>query len=237
MKILWFTNTPCSASEKLNPSIISGGWLSSLEKEINKVKGVDLHIAFYYSKEIEPFTYNGTHFYPIFRRFTDTKIQRYLARLFRLEYNDTTEIKQLCAVVELIKPDLIHIHGTEENFGLIQKCTTIPVVISIQGLLNPIRDKLYSGISKQIASKYRSLQSVLLVNSSRYTFRKFKRIQYVNLRYLKSVRILSVELIGTEGLQEHYLPKVVILQDRKCFDQYFIKTNGQRLNLMIQFKL
>jgi len=29
MKILWFTNTPCGAAEKLIPDLLGGGWLKS----------------------------------------------------------------------------------------------------------------------------------------------------------------------------------------------------------------
>ena len=44
MKILWFTNTPCEASEKLTgEKITSGGWLYSLSTELKKIrKSIDL---------------------------------------------------------------------------------------------------------------------------------------------------------------------------------------------------
>lgn len=37
------------------------------------------------------------------------------------------------------KPDIIHVHGTENNFGLIREHidSNIPIVCSIQGLINP----------------------------------------------------------------------------------------------------
>ena len=56
-------------------------------------------------------------------------------------------------IINLYNPDIIHVHGTEDNFGLIQFYTKKPVVISIQGLLNPLK-KYFSGIPKNIAVKY-----------------------------------------------------------------------------------
>jgi hypothetical protein len=68
MKILWFTNTPCSAIVKLSLNFNRGGWLSSLEQELTKHDKVELHIAFYHTKAIKPFVYNNVWFYPVMRK-------------------------------------------------------------------------------------------------------------------------------------------------------------------------
>jgi glycosyltransferase involved in cell wall biosynthesis len=175
MKILWFTNTPCSASEELNPNNKGGGWLSSLEKELVKKEEISLYVAFYYSKSIEPFLFGNTQYFPILRKNSGSKIERYCARLLRLENNDKREIKLLLSVIDKINPDLIHIHGTEENFGLIQKYISIPVVLSIQGILNPCTEKFYSGVPSIIANKYESWKSKLLLKSAKFKYNNFKK--------------------------------------------------------------
>ena len=63
MKVLWFSNTPAYGENYLQISGVRGGWLKSLDRAIkNKV---ELHIAFYFTKYVEPFEYEGVHYYPI----------------------------------------------------------------------------------------------------------------------------------------------------------------------------
>lgn len=174
MKILWCTNTPCSSAEKLSLGLNRGGWLISLEKELSIQKDIELHVVFYHTKELVPFNYNNTWFYPIKRRYNSTKFQRYFARLLKLQNNDKIEIKQLNSIVEQIKPDLIHVHGTEENFGLIQYYTNIPVVISIQGILSSIVEKFFSGIPADIAKKHNSTKSKISAKSAKSEFYSYK---------------------------------------------------------------
>jgi glycosyltransferase involved in cell wall biosynthesis len=175
MKILWFTITPCSAAEKLSEINIKGGWLASLEKEISKKNDIELHIAFYHNKKMDSFKYNNTHFYPVYRKHSSSKIERYYSRLFIRERKDKTEIEYLLRLIEKIKPDLIHIHGTEENFGLIQDQINIPVVISIQGILSSIVEKFYTGIPDSVNHKFEKYKNKMLLTSAKYNFTKLKR--------------------------------------------------------------
>ncbi len=146
LKILWLTNTPCSASEKLKNAQNSGGWLSSLESKLSSNNNIELHVAFYHNSNVEPFNYNNTFFYPIFRKYKSKKYIRYFTSFFRIVKYDDIELKILTELIDGIKPDLIHIHGTENNFGLVQRNSNIPTVVSIQGLINPYFEKLFSGI-------------------------------------------------------------------------------------------
>lgn len=176
MKILWFTNTPCSATEILKPELNRGGWLSSLEKAITQTGNVELHIAFYYGVQLAPFKHNNTWFYPIFRKNKKSKISRFISRVVMHTNNDKLEINLLIKVITQILPDIIHVHGTEDNFGLIQYHTTIPVVISMQGIINPYSEKFYSGIPSSVASKYESNITKLTLTNFRYKYLDFKQM-------------------------------------------------------------
>jgi glycosyltransferase involved in cell wall biosynthesis len=147
MKILWFTNTPCGASEKLSPNLVIGGWLSSLEHQIIQFKDIELHICFYWTKNIPPFLYNSTMYYPILKSGGSSKITRTISRAIGKNGNDKKDIASLLKIINTIHPDIIHIHGTEYNFGLIQKHIDIPVVVSLQGILSVYHEKFFSGIS------------------------------------------------------------------------------------------
>jgi glycosyltransferase involved in cell wall biosynthesis len=161
MKILWFANTPCLASEILNPSQLMGGWLKSLNENLSKREDIELAVCFYHHQEMKPFEYKNTTFYPVFRNYGKKILGKVLNRL-KQHTDDKTEIKRLLNVIELVKPDIIHIHGTEENFGLIQAHTKIPVVISIQGIISPYFEKLYAGIPRHAVRWYEPLKDKLL---------------------------------------------------------------------------
>jgi len=160
MKVLWFANTPCGATEKLSKGYYAGGWLKSLEEKLVENDQIELSICFYWNKPLLPFKYNKTNYYPIYRNSGNSKIVLHIKKYFP-RITDESEIPLLIQVINDVKPDVIHIHGTEENFGLIQELTEIPSAISIQGLLLPYVDKYYAGITEAISNKYEPLVSKL----------------------------------------------------------------------------
>jgi glycosyltransferase involved in cell wall biosynthesis len=166
MKILWFTNTPCSATEKMGLESHRGGWLTSLENAVHNRGGVELHIAFYTGQPMAPFVHNKTNYYPLHRKNTGSKSTRYFNKLLNKPVNDEQELSQLMQVIQTVQPDLIHIHGTEENFGLLQYHTNIPVVISIQGALLPYSEKYFAGIPLDVAKKYEGIKEKIKLRSA-----------------------------------------------------------------------
>lgn len=167
MKVLWFTNTPCGATEKLTGAPVTvGGWLYALSEEIVKHKEVDLHIAFYWGKQEEPFYYKGITYHPVLRNGYGSKIGRYLYRLKQQfdKFIDDNEIDRLFEVYSTIKPDIVHFHGSEENFGLLAEKIDIPMVLSIQGMLSPIFYKYYSGFQRSKVFRTESYLAKLMLD-------------------------------------------------------------------------
>lgn len=141
MKILWFTNTPCGASQKMNPNSQIGGWLASLEKCLTGYDDIDLHICFLSEGSHPTFSIGRTTYHPVRRTRTKEVLLSRLAMHPKLD-----PVESYADVIDRVKPDLIHVHGTEEDFGLVQSVTKIPVVVSIQGILSSIQLKYFSGI-------------------------------------------------------------------------------------------
>lgn len=189
MKILWFTNTACSAGSTLKLNNNSGGWLSSLEAEISKKSGIELHVAFYYNQAIDPFFLNSTFFHPIYQKNNKSKIERYFSRLFNRE-NNNLELNDLTTLIEKVNPDIIHIHGTEENFGLIIEKVKIPVIISIQGVINSIIEKYYSGLPASIVKKMENISDKLFLRSINYQFNVLKIKGIRERKILKATRFV-----------------------------------------------
>lgn len=166
MKVLWFANNACGAISKLTgQSVTAGGWLATLADILSKQHDIELHIAFYWQTQKDSFTLDGIVYHPIVDASSKSKFTRYINRLKR-QFSDSYDqvcIPLLLNVVTSVQPDLIHIHGSEANFGLIAKYVMdIPIVLSIQGIVNACYLKTYSGYSRQILLKHESLFFKLL---------------------------------------------------------------------------
>ena len=171
MKVFWLANTPCGAGKALSLDIQTGGWLTSLEKIINAENDIDLYVSFFYwDKSAGMFKYSNTTYIPIIRASNRSKIQRFIYKSIRPN-NDLIETYQIKRIVDEIKPDIIHVHGTEGVFGLIQMYTDVPVVISIQGLLLPYSAKMYSGVPADIARRCEGVMAKVLLNSASRMYR------------------------------------------------------------------
>lgn len=144
MKVLWFTNTPSLADERLNLTITGGGWIKSLEREIKR-EDIDLGITFYVNDRVDPFLLEGVAYFPVYNKksFVSKIVNR-----FRVKLEAESDLATLLKIVEEFKPDIIHIHGTENPFGKIIGKVSVPVVISLQGILTVYHHKYYSGIER-----------------------------------------------------------------------------------------
>lgn len=58
-------------------------------------------------------------------------------------------VKEYCAVIQSVSPDLIHFHGSEYHYGLLQagNCLNVPAVLSIQGLMSECARVYFGGLS------------------------------------------------------------------------------------------
>lgn len=118
----------------LDNNIIYGGWMQSLEHQISKDENIQLYIAT---------RYNGKHLCKIVRQRTSYYLvpdKRNLLRkridIFLNREPIEEMLQQYLQVIDDIRPDIIHIFGTEMEYGLVGGLTTLPVVIHIQGILH-----------------------------------------------------------------------------------------------------
>lgn len=139
MKVLWFVQ------ENFDPSKEKGGyngagWISSLRNELVKKEGIEMALAFF-SKECKQGIANGVTYYSML-----TPTLPSLKKIaFRFKRNFIKEeealwpdyraemLKVLCD----FKPDVIQIFGSENKYGLVASVTDIPIVLHIQGIVNP----------------------------------------------------------------------------------------------------
>ncbi len=147
MKVLWFSNTPGLGGEYLNLSTKGGGWIIALQKALAQSKEVDLGYVFYSENTSTPFEHKGTTYLPIQRK-ANSKLKRLAWKFMeKVEYDEN--LSSFLQAIEQFRPDMIHIHGSENPFGLIiPHVPNIPVAISIQGNLTVYADKFFSGLPR-----------------------------------------------------------------------------------------
>lgn len=163
MKVLWFSNSPCGSIRRFSNGLVkSGGWLISLEDELKSNPDITLEVAFFSDKGEVPFVFEGVQYYPINKNIFNQKygINRVLERCISIKRKDEKATKAMLDIIGQSHPDIIHIHGTEESFGLIiDYVKNIPIVFSIQGLIAPYKEKYFSGIPQQQAYRLDSFSN------------------------------------------------------------------------------
>ena len=132
MKILWFSVTP-SMYAAYNNGHNGGGWISSLERLVRTVPEIDLGIAFEYPACCFKENYEGVSYYPIN---IWNSLNRKCIKYFSLVKAEEKYLIPRCLkIIEDFKPDIIHVFGSENCYGLLTKYTDIPIIIHMQGSL------------------------------------------------------------------------------------------------------
>lgn len=190
MKVLWFSNTPANSDEYFNRKLAgTGGWIKALDQAIQEK--VELNIVFYHKQKCANFTYGKTKYYPIpkFRNYFDKLMKRVLNIVI-----DTEHLSMYLDLIEKIKPDIIHIHGTENPFGCIIGHTEAPVVVSIQGNITVYLHKYCTGIEDKFLNiknlSFSDFKTILFPYSfrkSKNRFIKYQRREENNLKKCKYV--------------------------------------------------
>ena len=191
MKVLWFANTPCGATEKLTgQSVQGGGWLYALSEQLATNKDVELHIAFYWGEQLSPFQYKGITYHPVFKEGEGSKFGRLINRFVDSRSNklDQKCLPRLMQVIQEVLPDIIHVHGSEGNFGMValQKLPC-PIVLSIQGLLSLYIYVYYRGFTKQEISRHEGLWNKILMSSISLQERSFRRRGDMEKEFFKNI--------------------------------------------------
>lgn len=182
MKVLWFTGTPSLYGQEIK-GYNGCGWISSLEEIISTQPNIELAISFFHNDNIFKVKKGNTTYYPI--SLYDTKFKKFKHNLFYSKY-DSVEIDEYLKVVNDFKPDIIHVFGSEKSFGLISNYTKIPVVIHIQGLLNPYLNAMFApGTGKFDYFKYLSIKDLILKLRVLYYFTHNTRREQIILKECK----------------------------------------------------
>lgn len=145
MRILFFSNIPIDKGNVYN----GGGWIYSLIDEMKKVPGMTIAIASCGATDFKGKS-DGLIYYQIKSLSKNNIIIRGIQNISILFGNyEKKEEKEwiyykerLRSIVDDFEPNVIQVFGSEQQFGLISCVTRIPVILHIQGLLNPCYNAL-----------------------------------------------------------------------------------------------
>lgn len=173
MKVLWFTHIAFKQDNNQQINYPGGNWVSSLLKLIEPE--LTLRLAFWGEKDLIFRNEIGTTFQQISVR----KQNRFADIINRWQHkiNDQSQIKKLIEVIDEFDPDLIQIFGTESSFGLISKHTTKPVIIHLQGIINPCLNAwMIPGLNNSVIIKNSKLSFFLRGVGLFHDYIRFKKM-------------------------------------------------------------
>lgn len=181
MRVLWFSNTPAGSEDSTKTG---GGWLYSLDKAIQD--SVELHVAFYSHTRLDDYVVGKTTYHPIYRpKYNGLgKIHLLFPKVL-----DEQDLPVYLNIIKKVKPDVIHVHGTEMPFACVASKVNIPVVVSIQGNLTVYYYKYCSGIeSKYMYAKSYGSSLTSFFKRAIFSYNNFKRMSKYEQRNLLDVK-------------------------------------------------
>lgn len=186
MKVLWLTNTASLGRKYVRENRVGGGWISSLDSYLQNCSEIDLHIMFLSSAEKGTKRIGKTTYHPIYDK-SDRKVAILINRIpFFSKRNKRIIINKINKRIIELNPDVIHIHGTENIFGLATRNISKPVFISIQGNIAVCRHKFFAGFRPIDIIKSVNTKSIILGNTYFHTWKSFKRASQIEKIVLES---------------------------------------------------
>lgn len=143
MKILWITNAllPEAIIQFIGQNEIkgTGGWLLALSKALIKSQQVELFVACVT---------------PLVKEFKEVRGKH--ISYFAIPYEGSSKYNKkyedfFRSIYERVKPDVVHIHGTEfpHSLAALHACGTTSTVVSVQGLASVISRYYLAGLSQR----------------------------------------------------------------------------------------
>lgn len=183
MRILWIVNVvmPELAEQLKIQTGASGTWLIDIAKRLSEKDDIQLAIACVCGDKYQKVKVNNTIYYMLPG---NGKNMLFYTKKYERIWRD---------VEEDFKPDIVHIHGTEYSHGLsyVRMFPESKCVVSIQGILNRIKDVDYGGMTLKERLCSRTLKEMLRLNgmfemhilhmkNAFYEKEMLSKVQYVN---------------------------------------------------------
>lgn len=138
LKVLWLSSSPSLFSSSYNISgYFGGGWISSLQKEIQKDTQINLALAFPQEQDSRKVIHDDCVYYLLKREKKKgfRKLAYYYGGYKKEKRIDL--LQEIRWVLDDFQPDIIQLFGIESELACVLGETNIPVIVHLQGLLGP----------------------------------------------------------------------------------------------------
>lgn len=191
IKVLWFSLSPCGSLRRNNTKRVIQGWMISLEDALKQNTDIELEVAYFSNKEEKAFTYDGVKYYPMYIKRGSGILAKIIETYRSTESIDRQAKKVMLNVIKQSNPNLIHIHGTEQSFGLIaEDVKHIPICYSLQGLLAPISERFFAGYTEAQINKYRGLYAKLRGTTATHDYRRMSKKGEREIDFIKGAKYI-----------------------------------------------
>lgn len=148
-KILWFTNClmPDANKHLGRPPIAgSGWWMAALLDRLKRREDLQLSVVSVAGLKDQHFELDGVEYFILRQPLRPALLGR--LRCSAATSPSAARIEQYASIVRTWAPDIIHVHGTEGDYGLVKAwgLTDKPVVVSIQGLVSALQRKSFGDL-------------------------------------------------------------------------------------------
>lgn len=182
MKILWLCNIPLpEASILINEKPLPyGGWLTNTSKDLSKQDNIELAIAFPKTNIRNNQTLYGVRI--TYYAFPQIKTN------LGLSIDNNANLKK---IIDEVKPDIVHIFGTEfeHSLAMINVCSyqDIETVISIQGLVSVIAKHFMADLPINIQRRF-TLRDFIKQDNIQLMQKKFIEKGMLEIESIKRVK-------------------------------------------------
>ncbi len=189
MRVLWFTPTS-SQYDKGSHYYHGGGWVESLEQTFRDHSNSQLGISFFHEKDSLKKDSGNVTYYPI-KIIKKGNVNK-LVTNWTCQLESGRYLKKCLEVIDDFKPDVIQVFGTEGTFPEIQSFTPVPVVIHLQGIINPYDNAFYPpGINNYNVLTFPPYyKNHILGNSLLFDKKRFEKQASLELDYFKKSKFL-----------------------------------------------
>lgn len=147
IRVLWFSPVlPTEVRKRLNVAgdTFAGSWVGNLQEALTATSELELAICSIAPVSFSPFDSGGVKYFGIGTSRPFSRVRNWIERLCcTIDTNDI--INKANEAVTSFNPNIIHVHGTESPYGLLSGGTSVPIVISMQGILTSYKKFYFRG--------------------------------------------------------------------------------------------
>ena len=224
MRVLWITY---NVFDPFYPLVIgkpasSSSWTTPLFYNLHKEDNIQLgSLAPIYKGEYQKLVIDDITYYaiPKKRKDTENRLTKSLIAFYLKAISD-------------FNPDIIHVHGVEKNFGLLRKYIDpkIPIVCSIQGLVNPCIDSLKYSVATLGLNNHRSLKNWLGRGGFKGALKNWRNFSFIEKEILEINQYFIGRTLWDKSQLNFYNPKANYFHGEELLREPFYNTTWSAID-------